>query len=228
MQGRTSPSGLVGLMEAWAAVDTRAPRQDWAEHWSAWLGPLDAIALSTALPGIRSASMGEPAAAGKKQAVDLAELLRQLREDLTRSIRQLPAPQRPGPRSMPLPNAVVEPAADEDYGSYRQRYIDIQRRLELRIDPLREHCRDVLSRTSPRLSQLAQLDATLETMLAPHAQALLATLAALLERRFHRYRQDESLPMADFEQDFQDALVAELHFRLEPVAGLVEAWRTGA
>ena len=127
-----------------------------------------------------------------------------------------------------MPQAVTEALVEEDYGSYRQRYLDIQRRFELRIDPLRQHCRQVLSQASPRLRQLAQLDATLETMLMPRTQALLATLAVLLERRFHRYRQDESLPMADFEQDFQAALVAELHFRLEPVTGLVEAWRTGA
>ncbi|BDT70497.1 hypothetical protein os4_00040 [Comamonadaceae bacterium OS-4] len=227
MQGRSSPLGLVGLLETWAAVDTRAPRQDWAEHWSAWLGPLDAIALSTALPEIRNAGATAPEA-GKKQAVDIAQLLQQLQDDLTRFVRLIPAPQRSSLRSVSMPQAVTEPVVEEDYGSYRQRYLDIQRRFELRIDPLRQHCRQVLSQASPRLRQLAQLDATLETMLMPRTQALLATLAVLLERRFHRYRQDESLPMADFEQDFQAALVAELHFRLEPVTGLVEAWRTGA
>jgi hypothetical protein len=219
--------GLIGLLETWSAIEVRPTRPDWALHWSAWLGPLDAIALRGALPAITKAT--KVGASRNAHEPDLSQALQQLRDDLTGFIRQ--APVRPVPaqvRVAGIAQAAPEPAEDEDYGSYRQRYLDIQRRMELRIGPFRQHCREVLARTSPRLSQLAQMDATLEDMLGERAQALLAKLSALLERRFHRYRQDAALSMAAFEQDFQDALVAELHFRLEPVTGLVEAWQTGA
>ncbi|WNO05443.1 DUF3348 family protein [Rhodoferax mekongensis] len=219
--------GLIGLLETWSAIEVRPTRPDWALHWSAWLGPLDAIALRGALPAITKAT--KAAAPRTAQEPDLSQALQQLRDDLTGFIRQ--APVRPVPaqvRVAGIAQAAPEPAEDEDYGSYRQRYLDIQRRMDLRIGPFRQHCREVLARTSPRLSQLALMDTTLEDMLGERAQALLAKLSALLERRFHRYRQDAALSMATFEQDFQDALVAELHFRLEPVAGLVEAWQTGA
>jgi hypothetical protein len=127
-----------------------------------------------------------------------------------------------------VPAAVVDWVDEGDYGSYRQRYLDIQRRFELRIDPFRAYCRQVLTHSDSRLCQLAQLDLTLESLLASRTQTLLASLAALMERRFQRYQQDEDLPAEGFEQDFQHAMLAELQFRLEPVTGLVEAWRTGA
>jgi hypothetical protein len=219
--------GLIGLLETWSAIEVRPTRPDWALHWSAWLGPLDAIALRGALPAITKAT--KVVAPRTAHEPDLSQALQQLRGDLTGLIRQQPARQVPAQvRVAGIAQSIPEPAEDEDYGSYRQRYLDIQRRMELRIGPFRQHCREVLACTSPRLSQLAQMDATLEDMLGERAQALLAKVFALLERRFHRYRQDAALSMAAFEHDFQDALVAELHFRLEPVTGLVEAWQTGA
>nr|WP_315464945.1 DUF3348 family protein [uncultured Rhodoferax sp.] len=219
--------GLIGLLESWSAIEVRATRPDWALHWSAWLGPLDAIALRSALPAITKAPMA--VAPRTAHEPDLSQALHQLRGDLAGFIRQQPSRQLPAQvRVAGIAQALPAPAEDEDYGSYRQRYLDIQRRMDLRIGPFRQHCREVLARTSPRLSQLARMDATLEDMLGERAQVLLSKLSALLERRFHRYRQDAALSMAAFERDFQDALVAELHFRLEPVTGLVEAWQTGA
>lgn len=220
-------SGLIDLLETWDALEIRPTRPDWALHWSAWLGPLDAIALRGALPAIAKAT---PSAAPQTtHAADLSQTLQQLRKDLSGFIRQQPARQLPAQvRVSGIAKAAPEPAHDEDYGSYRQRHLDLQRRMDMRIDPFRQHCRNVLSHRSARLSQLAQMDATLEAMLSERAQILLGKLSALLERRFHRYRQDAALSMAAFEQDFQDVLVAQLHFRLEPVTGLVEAWQTGA
>lgn len=219
--------GLIGLLETWSAIEVRPTRPDWALHWSAWLGPLDAIALGSALPAIAKAA--KPVGPRTAHEPDLSQALQQLRGDLTGFIRQQPVRQVPAQvRVAGIAQTVPQPTEDEDYGSYRQRYLDIQRRMELRIGPFRQHCRQVLARTSPRLSQLAQMDATLEDMLGERALVLLGKLSALLERRFHRYCQDAALSIAAFEQDFQDALVAELHFRLEPVTGLVEAWQTGA
>lgn len=225
-------SGLIGLLEAWSAIEVRPTRQDWALHWSAWLGPLDAITLHGALPAIAAPrAVSAPATRTPPTAAtqNLGQALQQLREDLEGFIRQGPAQPAPAPRRMAgtAPPSPV-PAEDEDYGSYRQRYLDIQRRMDWRIGPFRQHCRDMLSQSHARLAQLARMDAMLEDMLGDRTHMLLAKLSALLERRFHRFRQEEGLSMADFERDFQDALVAEMHFRLEPVTGLVEAWQTGA
>jgi hypothetical protein len=177
-----------------------------------------------------------PVSGSKSEPVDLTRQLHALQDDLTRYIRQGPMPLRApaqsgtarAPLAATVPAAVAEWVEEEDYGSYRQRYLDIQRRFELRIDPFRAYCRQMLAHSDSRLSQLAQLDLTLESLLATRTQTLLASLATLMERRFQRYQQDKDPPADGFEQDFQHAMLAELQFRLEPVTGLVEAWRTGA
>jgi len=105
---------------------------------------------------------------------------------LTGFIRQ--APVRPVPaqvRVAGIAQAAPEPAEDEDYGSYRQRYLDIQRRMELGIGPFRQHCREAsCPHQPPPAARLAQMDATLEDMLGERAQALLAKLSALLVAAF--------------------------------------------
>ena len=227
MQGSSGPSRLADLLESWAPVDGRATRQDWIQHWSAWIGPLDAIALSGALSEVRATVHAPPARPGTK-GTDLGEAYRLLRNDLLALICTPPVPQSRGiARPLPVVPGAAVVAVEEDFGSYKQRYLDIERRMEWRLGPFRQHCREVLTHTSTRLSQLARLDAALEDMLGLRSESLLARLPGVLERRFMQHR-DKGSAASAFEQDFQAAMVAELDFRLEPVAGLVEAWRTGS
>ena len=92
------------------------------------------------------------------------------------------------------------------------------------IDALRGHLRQTLAQATPRLAQLAALDAVLDQMLGGREQKLLAGVPAWLKARFEQLRQshpDDWPPL--FEHELQQTLLAELDLRLQPLLGLVEA-----
>ena len=184
------------------------PRQDMAERLGEWLNVADAIAqhsLHQTLPSVTARR-----AAIKTGAVEARAELERLRATLSQSIATPPQP--------PVD------ASDTEFAPHHQRCLDQQRRMEMGVDALRGHLRQTLAATSPRLAQLAALDATLDQMLGGREQRLLAGLPALLKARFEQLRQahpDTWPPL--FEQDFQQALLAELDLRLQPVVGMIEA-----
>ena len=122
------------------------------------------------------------------------------------------------------PLALVPPGADPAYTPYHQRHLDLQRQMEQMIAALRDHVRQALCRISPRLRQLAVLDAAFEQALAAREQKLLPTVPVLLKRRFAQLRDAEG-GLEAFRNEWREALLAELDLRLEPVAGLVDAVR---
>lgn len=227
-------SRLVRLLGAWAPVDADRSGMDFAERTSLWLGPLDAIRLQSAhrAPGRATAAVRGPVRGRANDALD--DDVRRVRGVLARAIAQ-----------DPLALANLEPG-DPDFGypPFRQRHLDLQRQMEQMVTALREHLRQAAAARSPRLRQLAELDAALQEVLAAREQKLLPTAAALLERRFaglrraHRQAQEAAGQADDpaqwqrpggwlhaFAQDWQQALMAELDLRLEPVAGLLDALR---
>lgn len=223
-----SSSKLVGLLGEWAPVDVEASGMDFAERLSLWLNAFDAIGLQAAhqsLHGIRTAAP-QPAGGRPHRPSAIAEDFRRLRASLAHAIAQEPLRARV--------------AADAAYAVYHQRHLELQRRMEQMIGPLRDHARQVLATVSPRLRQLAALDAVLEQVIAPREQLLLPTVAALMERRFEQLRLAQPGPEAArqhedaarddsdgwlhvFCGEWREALLAELDLRLEPLAGLVEA-----
>jgi hypothetical protein len=96
--------------------------------------------------------------------------------------------------------------------------------MEQAIASLRDRVRQTLSRVSPRLRQLAALDAVLEQVIAPREQVLLPTASTLMARRFGQLRATEG-GLDGFANDWREALLSELDLRLEPVAGLADALR---
>jgi hypothetical protein len=128
--------------------------------------------------------------------------------------------------------AAPVPEAAPDYGAFHKRYLDQQRQMELRIGPFRAHVREVMARASARLQQLAALDAVLEQTLGPREQRLMGSVPVFLERRFELLRQAQpaAVPqgasrwLAQFENEFQQVLLAELNSRLQPVVGMMEAF----
>jgi hypothetical protein len=76
-------------------------------------------------------------------------------------------------------------------------------RWALRIEALRGDVRQTLAKVSPRLGQLAALDAVLEQMLGSREQGLMGTVPVVLERQFenrraaHRQAQDATQPTDD-------------------------------
>jgi hypothetical protein len=102
--------------------------------------------------------------------------------------------------------------------------------MDMSIEALRAHVRQSLARASPRLAQLAALDAALDSLLVgAREQRLLAQVPAFLERRFEQLRPADPTDDDDgrwrtlFEQEFQAVLRAELDLRLQPVIGLLDA-----
>jgi hypothetical protein len=203
-------STLVKLLGGWAPVDADPAGTDFAERLSLWVNAFDAIGLQSAHQSIRAIATAAPAPARGARplhALGIEDEVRAVRAALAHAITQVP-----------------EQAADTDaaYAPYRQRHQELQRRMEQMIGPLRDQVRQVLSRVSASLRQLAALDAVMEQVLAPREQLLLPKASVLLERRFQQLRADGDWLQA-FGRDWRQALLAELELRLEPVTGLLEA-----
>lgn len=207
MRSSFSSSPLARTLGGCSPVEADACGMDFAERMSLWLDAFGAIRLQSAhqaIRAIRAAAPAEPAQRRGSRTGDVAEDLRRLRATLARAIAQ-----------------PMEAGEDSRYAPWQQRHAELQRQMELLIAPLREHVRQVLSRSSPRLHRLAALDATLEGMLAPREQGLLPAVGALLERRHAQLR--DAGRLQDFDNEWRQAVLAELDLRLQPLAGLVEA-----
>jgi len=205
-------STLVRQLAAWAPADAQVPAMDIAERLSLWLNAFDAIGLQRAQQAIRQIGAPMPAADASPASAEAlsADLLR-VRSALSNAIAQ-------DPRALAITPEGSKP--------WQQRHLELQRQMEQMIQPLREHVRQALSRVSPRLRQLAALDAVMAQVLAAREQALMPTVATLLERRFAQLRTDAADAgdwLEHFAGEWRQALVAELDLRLEPVQGLIEA-----
>lgn len=243
------PSTLVRELAAACGVSAAAPAgQDVAERLGAWLSVADAITLRGALHA-RTETSGASSARATGDAVAvhaaLSQELQRVRATLEASIHAVePAPsqRRKADHShhgvaavAPLP---LDPAAE--FALLHQRCGEQQRRMEMSIDALRTHVREVLAKTSPDMARLAALDGVMDQMLGGREQHLLATVPAFLKKRMEQLRRQETkdadrLPgeaahsaeqPAWLEQliaEFQQALLAELDLRLQPVVGMVEA-----
>lgn len=231
---------------------------DFAERLSLWLNAFDAIGLQAAHRSIRAIRAAAPGKLPHARSVlpdALEEDFRRVRSTLAKAIAQDPQPhagathgaedhahRRRVEAGAADRHDAAGAVADAGYSVYLQRHLELQRQMELMIGPLRDHVRQALSCMSPRLRQLAALDAVLEQVLAPREQLLLPTVPSLVERRFEQLRlaHRQALEAAGqeddpalwrqpggwldlFGKDWRQALLAELDLRLEPVAGLIEA-----
>jgi hypothetical protein len=243
---KSSSSNFVKLLQEWNTSEAVSLGGDWIDQLSRWLGPLDAITLSVSHQLMRDTASARPSSEDVAPSVNLDLELRNVRADLLKAIGP---PQQARSRDMRTggTDKAIEPMEGiQDYSAYRQRYAEFQRRVEWRVDPLRTHCRRVLSESCPRLHKLAELDATLEHIFAAREKAMFNKIPAILERRFLD-RQSEylnTLPLLvtddpeqppevnrktlawvyKFEQDFHAIISAELDARLEPIAGMIEAY----
>lgn len=258
MQRNFSSPRLARLLGDTPAADAQARRHDIAQRLSPWVGVFDAVTLHAVHQTLATAEASIPSPAARpatnttpaSRAQGLPEQLQQVRGVLAKAIATLADEAPPelaessgGRRSRPVIAAESEAsaAAPVDFAPYRRRYGDHQRNMELMIEPLRAHVRQAVAQASPRLRQLAALDAVWERMLEPREQRLLATVPGLLERRFKQLRAEHAAVhaaegpadarraggwLARFEREWQDVLLAELDTRLEPIAGLVEAFQS--
>ncbi len=242
-----SSSGLVRLLGAWGHGDGDVLGADFAQRLSPWLGPFHATALHAAHQSIKA--MGQHA--GPTLSASTAALEEEVQRVYTALARGFTAStvtatysQRADRRwgQPAVVEAVDDAQAQADYAPHHRRYLDQQHQMEGKIEALRGHVRQAVSRVSAPLRQLAALDAAMEPVLAAHEQKLLSTVPAFLEQRFDTLRQahqqqllgsgreDEPARnlqptgwLAVFGRDLQALLLAELNVRMEPVTGLMEA-----
>lgn len=215
-------SALVRLLARWNEAEVREPAASTAERLSQWLAWTDAIALSTVL--------NAPASRAKAATGTPDDDCARVRDGLARTIRE---------DSLYANDGDAPEATTVDFAPYRLRYLARQQAMEAGVGPLRAKLRSALAARSAEMAKLATVDAVMEQALEAREHGLLATVPAMLEKRFKRLRQaalpapdapeTDAAPMAwlpVFHQDIRDLLLAELDFRFQPVDGLLEALRS--
>ena len=245
------PSALVCQLSESMGLGAAAPTgQDFGERMGAWLSVADAITLRTALQTSHAAQPTTTARVGPPVAPDtLLEDLQRMRATLTQSITTVEAAQPPRNRAdhsahgaFVAPLMLLDPTAE--FTVLNQRYGEQQRRMAMGIDALRVHARQVLSRATPELARLAALDSVMDQMLGGREQHMLSTVSAFLKKRFEQLRRQAAAEAAadaetlfgetlnpsqqpawlvQLAAEFQQALLAELDLRLQPIVGMAEA-----
>lgn len=165
------------------------------ERLAEWLGWADAIGLAATLadeaPAGQCALPGAAVAAADRADKALAALRRRMARE-----------------------AAVPQEAAADAAELKRHLRERQRVLDDAVAALRQQVRQSMVTLSPRLRQLARLDAALEAALTGRERVALGAWPALAERA----------PA----QDPVALLAAELELRLQPVEGLVAALREEA
>lgn len=249
-----SSSTLIRLLAQATGAGVGAPRQDVAERLSQWLNAFDAVALhgihqSAAAPAatVGAEPVAQPGTAADAAQQAVAERYQRTRVALVTAItahtrppapaaairrgatathRLATSPQKwpqPSPQPSPHPAAAPDEAAP-DYNIFFKRHLELQREMALKIEPLRAQARQVLARSAAHLRPLAALDALMEQTLGGREHKLLAQVPAMLEKRFEQLRDAPGSGPAAFAKEWEAIVLAELHLRLQPVVGMMEAW----
>lgn len=141
---------------------------------------------------------------------------------------------------LPVPKAPRKPGVPPSFDLYQRFYQARQRPLTVGAQRLRGRVRKAMSKQSPALAQLAELDAIFDTTLVQYGRHCFGALPTVLEKRFktlwrhhHKKLADAPDPPEDwiqegawldrFHQEMRLLLLAELEARLEPVQGLLDA-----
>ena len=231
-------SQLIRCLAELDLLEGAEPAGDFADELGQWMHFTDAIALSSVLEsGLANVPAPRPevhAASGARLAAEFERI----RAFMVSSITKSCAPKGGNtPIKLPLPDLEIS------YAAYRRFYEAHQRDMELSVEPLRVNLRAALAQASPRLRKLAQLDAVMEKFLRERESRLLARVPLLLQKHFdaeYAAHQDQLAAsghpdnlaawlqaggwLARFCQTLQTMLLAEAELRLQPSAGLLEAF----
>lgn len=222
--------GFIRLLARLVDAGIRPSGHTLAERLGEWIDWTRALALSKALDGRLPAAATDAPGGGDGAIAECAQVRAAL-------VAAISASDGAAPASHPLAAA----SAADDYAVHRERYLDLQRSMQVATGRLRGQLRDRLGAASPGLARLAEVDAVMELTLSPREHALLATVPGLLGHHFHRLREaaatvpaaaqavigDTAPPprtwLDGFRQDMRQVLLAELEVRFHPVEGLLAA-----
>jgi hypothetical protein len=184
-----------------------------SDRLSEWVDWTRAVTLSKALDGRLP-----PAVEGPDFDADEDAECQRIRAALEASIVQEPE------RMVDAGGA----EASSDYTVFRERYITLQRSMLGATSRLRGRLRDMLTRASPEMARLAEVDALMEQTLSAREHGLLAKVPVLLGVHFERLREagSDDAWREVFRRDMQSLLLAELDIRFQPIEGLLAALRT--
>lgn len=236
-------SRLVRYLADLGLAETTAPGHAFAERLGLWLDFNDALALYSVLnPGAAGSAL-PPSGVDAVARETLSEVFARVRTNLAHSITQSCSPGGGARIKLPTPEAGAPLEIAAHYEPYRRFYLMHQREMETKLRPLRASVREALGKMSPALAKLAALDAAFDEILFEREGRLLATVPALLEKRFgqlfqvHRQAVGDSPHgddpatwmqaggwLAEFCRELQGVLLAELDLRLQPTLGLMEAF----
>jgi Protein of unknown function (DUF3348) len=243
-------SRLTRFLTENAMLDAAPVADDVGQKLGDWLNFRQAIALHGVLNPEQPSAAPQPAhlrRAGVMTAEALTRHADKVQAQLEQSIAQ-GAPPGSGLARIDMPPAEIDEPIEPKtaFEPYRRFYAAHQRQMETSIHTLRSQVRGQLSQSSPRLQQLAALDAAFENILSEREAVLLGQVSKLHEKRFaqalqqHLKKQAEATDagaqatpgpamsawLLPLRQAMRSALLAELDTRLQPVWGLLEAFHT--
>jgi hypothetical protein len=248
-------SRLTRFLTENAMIDVAPVADDVGQKLGDWLNFRQAIALHGVLNPEQQPAAPQPAhlrRAGVMTAEALTRHVDKIRAQLEQSIAQ-GAPSGSGLTRIDMPPAELDDPIEPKtaFEPYRRFYAAHQRQMEASLQTLRSQVRGQLSKSTPSLQQLATLDAAFENILSEREALLLGKVAKLHEKRFaqalKKHIQQVSNLQAEattegadapsaiavsplpwllpLRQAMRSALLAELDTRLQPVLGLVEAFK---
>jgi hypothetical protein len=239
---RTGLSGptLVRLLARLTDIDVHEPKQSLSDRLSLWLGWTEAIALSAALNGSPAGTACCEPVQDSAEEQECARVRAALSNAITANRAAAAGSDRARGRASAMASSVQAPV---DYAIYRQRYLTLQQSMETGIGNLRSRLRGILAARTPRMAQLAVVDAVMERALGGRERNALLLVPGMLEGHFHRLRRAEETALAQaqpaekamkvrpgawldaFRKDMRSVLLAELDIRFQPVEGLLSALR---
>jgi hypothetical protein len=226
-----------------AVLEPGGSNTEIAAKLGSWTAFTDAITLSRIHnTNTRASKVVTP----PTDATALAHEVSRVRAALEQSITSYNAPGESKFRiALPTPQSNTSIEEASLYTPYRRYHQNHQRNLEQAVRGLRNNVRTAVAKASPKLRQLAMLDASYEGILQEREANLLSTIPTLFERHFHQLRKAHQKRMVEsqqtdspllwlapgawltqFLQNLHAALLDELDLRLQPTLGLLEALTT--
>ncbi len=238
------------MLGEWTPLEMPAG-MDFAERLALWVNAFDAIGLQAAHQSIGMPATTRPGTTtGLRPSAARHSTAKAVTDDFMRARAALAQLIEARPAEVPHAEAQADAPAEaalapsQVYQSYQARHVRLQHDMDQAIAALRERVREAMGRASPALRQLAAVDAMLDRVISPRRQAVMPAVSTLMQRRFEQLRslhvqaleadgreddvtrwRDPGGWLAVFDNDWRAALQGELDLRLEPVAGLVEAFR---
>jgi hypothetical protein len=232
-------SQLIRCLAELDLLEGAEPAGDFADELGQWMHFTDAIALASVLESGMAEFPAQSPELREATGARLATEFERIRAFMVNSITKSCAP-KGGNTHIKLPLPLD---GEVTYAPFRQFYEAHQRDMELSVEPLRVNLRAALAKASPGLRKLAELDVVMDKFLRGREGKLLARVPALLQKRFlalYAAHQEQLAAsgqpdspaawmhpggwLACFCQNLQTLLLAEAELRLQPGAGLLEAF----